>query len=107
VNKLATIVWISTALLFHPNAKAWSGAGHQVIAAEAYRQLSSALQKKATEILKAHPDCARNGRSRLRLKAPTSISPRSSSFVQAPGMLKFAGGRARTTTPNGITSIIR
>ena len=41
-------------LIFH--AKAWSGAGHQVIAAEAYRQLPPALQKKVTEILKAHPD---------------------------------------------------
>jgi hypothetical protein len=56
VNKLATILYISTALLFHPNAKAWSGAGHQVIAAEAYRQLSPPLEKKVTEILKAHPD---------------------------------------------------
>jgi hypothetical protein len=30
-----------------------SGAGHQVIAAEAYCQLSPGLQKKVTEILKA------------------------------------------------------
>jgi hypothetical protein len=43
-------------LLFHPNAKAWSGAGHQVIAAEAYRQLSPTLKAKVTEILKAHLD---------------------------------------------------
>jgi hypothetical protein len=57
VNKLATILCISTALLFHPNANAWSGAGHQVIAAEAYRQLSPALQKNVTEILKARSDC--------------------------------------------------
>ena len=56
MNKLATILRIFTAFLFSPNAKAWSGAGHQVIAAEAYRQISPALQKKATEILKAHPD---------------------------------------------------
>ena len=56
MNKLATILWISTALLFHPNAEAWSGAGHQVIAAEAYRQLSPALKAKVNEILKAHPD---------------------------------------------------
>jgi hypothetical protein len=35
---------------------AWSGAGHQVIAVEAYHQLSPGLQKKVTEILKAHPD---------------------------------------------------
>jgi hypothetical protein len=76
---------ISTALLFHPNAQAWSGAGHQVIAAEAYRQLPPPLQKKVTEILKAHPDCARNGRSRSPLKVPTSISLPSFSFGRAPG----------------------
>jgi hypothetical protein len=73
VNKLATILCISTALCFSPTAQAWSGAGHQVIAAEAYRQLPPPLQKRVAEILKAHPDCARNGRSRLPLKAPTSI----------------------------------
>ena len=44
------------ALLFHINAEAWSGAGHQVVAAEAYRQLPPPLQKKVTEILKSHPD---------------------------------------------------
>jgi hypothetical protein len=64
MNKLVIILCISTVLLFHPNAKAWSGAGHQVIAAGAYRQLSPNLQKKVTEILKAHPDCARNGTTR-------------------------------------------
>jgi hypothetical protein len=37
-----------------PNTKAWSGAGHQVIAAEAYRQLSPAIKTKVAEILKAH-----------------------------------------------------
>jgi hypothetical protein len=56
MNKLATILCISTALLFSPPAQAWSGAGHQVIAAEAYRQLPPDLQKKVTEILNAHPD---------------------------------------------------
>jgi hypothetical protein len=56
MNKLATVLCISTAVLFLPNAKAWSGAGHQVIAAEAYRQLPPALKTKVTEILKAHPD---------------------------------------------------
>jgi len=34
---------------------AWSGPGHMVIAAEAYRQLPPDLQKRVTEILKAHP----------------------------------------------------
>jgi hypothetical protein len=56
MHKLATILCILLGLLFSPIAKAWSGAGHQVIAAEAYRQLSPALKQKATEILKAHPD---------------------------------------------------
>ena len=56
VNKLATSLCIFTALLFSPPAQAWSGAGHQVIAAGAYRQLSPSLQRKVTEILKAHPD---------------------------------------------------
>ena len=57
MNKLATILCILLALLFWaPSAQAWSGAGHQVIAAEAYRQLSPALKAKVNEILKAHPD---------------------------------------------------
>jgi hypothetical protein len=38
---------------------ALSSAGHQVIAAEAYRQLSPALKTKVAEILKAHPDYAK------------------------------------------------
>ena len=56
MNKLAIILVIFAAWLFSPTANAWSGAGHQVIAAEAYHQLSPTLKKKATEILKAHPD---------------------------------------------------
>ena len=35
---------------------AWNGAGHQVIAAEAYHQLSPATKAKVNQILKAHPD---------------------------------------------------
>ena len=56
MNKLAIILVIVAAWLCSPTANAWSGAGHQVIAAEAYQQLSPTLKKKATEILKAHPD---------------------------------------------------
>jgi hypothetical protein len=107
MKNLTKLLCISTALLLRPNAQAWSGAGHQVIAAEAYRQLPPNLQKKVTEILEAHPDCARNGRIRLPLKAPTSISPLLSSYAQALGQMKFADGRAHTTTPNGTTVIIR
>src|SRR5690349_15151958 len=40
-------------------AWAWSGPGHMVIAAEAYRQLAPGLKLKVTEILKSHPDYAR------------------------------------------------
>ena len=51
-------VWTGVALflLSVVRATAWSSAGHQVIAAEAYRQLPPALKAKANEILKAHPD---------------------------------------------------
>ncbi|MDB6124330.1 MAG: hypothetical protein JWQ71_3323 [Pedosphaera sp.] len=36
--------------------RAWSGAGHMVIAAEAYKELSPELQTKVSEVLKSHPD---------------------------------------------------
>jgi hypothetical protein len=84
VNKLATILCIFTALLFHSDAKAWSSAGHQVIAAEAYRQLSPNLQKKVTEILKAHPDYEKWEKSftseSANLDLPTFIFIRSSTW---------------------------
>ena len=41
------------------DALAWAGAGHQVIAAEAYRELSPELKAQAIGILKAHPDYAK------------------------------------------------
>jgi hypothetical protein len=85
MKKLATILWISTALLFHINAEAWSGAGHEVIAAEAYRQLPPALQKKVTEILKAHPDYEKWEKSftseSTTVDFPTSIFIRSSTWA--------------------------
>ena len=43
-------------ILSASNACAWSGAGHEVIAATAYRQLSPKLKAKVTKILQAHPD---------------------------------------------------
>ncbi len=56
MKKLACLFWTSSPLLLFLNgAQAWSGAGHQVIAAEAYRQLAPALQKKVTQVLQAHP----------------------------------------------------
>lgn len=48
---------MAASLSLVPNlATAWGGAGHQVIAAEAYRQLSPQTKAQAFEILKAHPD---------------------------------------------------
>ena len=49
------VAW--TLFLLAPlQAVAWSSAGHMVIAAEAYRQLSPGLKEKVKELLKAHPD---------------------------------------------------
>jgi len=45
-------------LLATPSTFAWSGGGHMVIAAEAFKALSPELKAKVTEILKAHPDYA-------------------------------------------------
>ena len=59
MTKLTRLCTLLALLLVHTSARGWSTAGHQVIAAEAYRQLSHSLQKKATEALKAHPDYER------------------------------------------------
>jgi len=54
------LVGVTLAVLFLcRSALAWSGAGHMVIAAEAYRQLSPKLKRKVTQVLKAHPEYAR------------------------------------------------
>jgi len=54
--KNLTIIVFLTLLFVAQSTQAWSGAGHQVIAAEAYRQLSPGLKAKVTAILKSHPD---------------------------------------------------
>ena len=85
-NKLETFLCLSTALLYHPNAKAWSGAGHHVIAAEAYRQLPPAIQNKVTESLKTHPDHEKWEKpftsESASLDLPTFIFIRSSTWKQ-------------------------
>lgn len=49
-------LWAAVVLLVSPvTTPAWSGAGHQVIAAEAYRELSPALQQRVVLMLKPHP----------------------------------------------------
>jgi hypothetical protein len=40
-------------------ARAWSGAGHMVIASAAYKELSPKLQTRVGEVLKSHPDYAK------------------------------------------------
>lgn len=46
-------------LLSNSIGLAWNSHGHMVIAAEAYRDLSTDMQRKVTEILKSHPDYAK------------------------------------------------
>lgn len=48
---------LATFLLLLPlHLFAWSGAGHMIVAAEAYAELGTNLQAKVAEILKSHPD---------------------------------------------------
>jgi hypothetical protein len=65
VFKSANDMWKSFAfflaggcLLFPYSAHAWGGAGHQLIAAEAYRQLSPELKAETFAVLQSHPDFA-------------------------------------------------
>jgi hypothetical protein len=55
---IALICAIAGFIFFQPNVFAWDGAGHMVIAAEAFRQLPPELKAQAIEVLKAHPDYA-------------------------------------------------
>jgi hypothetical protein len=57
-RSLFTFAAITGLLLFRPNAQAWDGAGHLVIAAEAFRQLPPEMQAAVVEVLQAHPDFA-------------------------------------------------
>ena len=53
-------LFLAVPFLLLPNfAMAWGGAGHQVIAAEAYRALSPELKAQAFDVLKSHPDFAK------------------------------------------------
>ena len=47
------------------SALAWSSAGHMVIAAQAYRELSPKTKARVDSILNAHPDYARRACARL------------------------------------------
>jgi hypothetical protein len=82
--KNLTAILFLVLLFVAPSTQAWNGAGHQVIAAEAYRQLSPALKAKVTGILKAHPDYEKWERSftseSASLDLPTFIFMRSSTW---------------------------
>ncbi len=57
MKRILAFLWIVASLaLSQRNIFAWDGAGHMLIAAEAFRQLSPELQAQAIEALKAHPD---------------------------------------------------
>jgi hypothetical protein len=57
---MTPIIQAVLALLLLPIAAlGWTGAGHQVIAAEAYRTLPASRQKKAAQLLQAHPQYER------------------------------------------------
>src|SRR3984957_2612702 len=53
VSVVCTIVLWSASICI---TEAWSGGGHMVIAAEAWRELSPESKAKVAEVLKAHPD---------------------------------------------------
>jgi hypothetical protein len=60
VQRITSIGWAIAGLaLLQLNSLAWDGAGHLVIAAEAFRQLSPELKAQAVEVLKVHPDYAK------------------------------------------------
>jgi hypothetical protein len=56
MRKQLFVFTVAGSILLPNFVMAWGGAGHQVIAAEAYRQLSPQLKAQAFEVLKAHPD---------------------------------------------------
>jgi hypothetical protein len=57
VNRILFVISAALALVAFPfNAGAWGGAGHMVIAAEAFGHLSPELKAEAIDVLKSHPD---------------------------------------------------
>jgi hypothetical protein len=57
-TRLRLFAVLATNLLAQANLFAWSGAGHMVIAAEAWRELSPAQKANATLLLKSHSPAA-------------------------------------------------
>lgn len=50
------VYWVAAFVILQSNLFGWDGAGHMLIAAEAFRQLPPELKAQAIEVLKAHPD---------------------------------------------------
>jgi hypothetical protein len=92
MKKPITLAFLFT-LLMVVRGFAWSGPGHMVIAAEAYRQLSPALQARVTEILKSHPDYAKwltsNAKAENAMDLPLYIFMRASTW---PDEIRRGGG---------------
>ena len=59
VKRFLHTILIVASVLFQHKAFAWGSAGHMVIAAEAYRELSPELKAQVFDVLKAHPDFAK------------------------------------------------
>ena len=58
-KSVAMLSVVCALFVIQARAWAWSGGGHMVIAAEAWRELSPDLKTKVTELLKSHPDYAK------------------------------------------------
>jgi len=56
VRRIIAIVGIVLVVSLSYKTGAWSGAGHMVIAAETWHELSPGLRNEVTELLKAHPE---------------------------------------------------
>jgi hypothetical protein len=50
------VYWVIAFVVWQSNLFGWDGAGHMLVAAEAFRQLPPELKAQAIEVLKAHPD---------------------------------------------------
>jgi hypothetical protein len=66
------VVWVAVlGLISRLSAAGWSGAGHELIAAEAYRELSPPLREKVVHVLASHPQYAQwKNASRAEAAAP-------------------------------------
>ena len=114
MKEVTAVLWAAAVLLMaDATAHAWSGAGHQVIAAEAYRELSPALQKKVVQLLEAHPQYAKWKES-LRNdagdpEAGMEIFLRASTWparVKMPNLVEVVPGLMASTRPSARSAAL-